>query len=134
MTATQLAFRPAVALTDGQPVTVPASGGVAVPSQYVGVKIVIGLSDADKLAVGKSLQLNSFLSSDGGNTFNFVNGFNWNSYGPGGYTVTDPDGTVHVNPDPTLYVPLNQQTGLRAELQYIAQGLSTASVTIYGIS
>jgi hypothetical protein len=132
---TLLFSRNSVALTDGQLVTVPASGGVAIPSQFTkSLILTIGLSDADKLAVGKTLQLSGFISTDGGATFNFVNGFTWTSYGPNGLTVTDPDGTVHVNPDPRLFMPLNGQTGLRAQLTYLANGLSNAAVTVFGVN
>jgi len=122
-------------VTDNQLVTVPAVGGVVVPPTAPrGLKLVINLSDADKLAVGKTLALSSFFSFDGEATWQFVNGTNWTSYGPAGFTVTDPDGTVHVNPDPGLGVPLNNQTGQLMRLTYQAVEISTAGVQLFGIS
>src|SRR6266702_6997165 len=122
--ATQLFSVPSVPVVNGLLTTVPAVGGVSVPQNtYRSLKLVIGLGDADKLGIGNTLLLNSFFSSDSGATWQFINGFNWNSYGPAGLTVTDPDGAVHVNPDPTLYVPLNNVTpGMLMRLQYQAQG------------
>jgi len=120
---------------DNQLVTVPAAGGVVVPTTAPrGLRLVVNLSDADKLAVGKILDLSSFFSFDGGATWQFVDGINWTSYGPAGLTVTDPDGTVRVNPDPALGVPLNNQTGQLMRLTYQAVGISTAGVQLFGIS
>lgn len=135
-TYTQLANAASVPVTDNQLVTVPATSGVLVPvaSPYNTILIDIVLSDADKLAVGKTLLLNSFFSLDSGATWQFINGFNWRSYGPGGLTVTDPDGAVHVNPGPRLYVPLNGVKGQLTRIQYQAVGISTAGVIISGVS
>jgi hypothetical protein len=136
ITRTQLAQVASVPVTDGALVTVPTSGGVLIPlaSPYNSIEIQINLSTADKLAVGKTLALNSFFSTDNGSTWQFINGFNWASYGPSGLTVTDPDGAVHVNPDPTLYTALNGVKGQLARIQYQAIGLATAGATVFGIS
>jgi hypothetical protein len=136
ITRTQIASRASVAIVDGQLVTFPVSGGVNIPTntQFNTLIVDIVLSDADKLAAGKTLQLNSFYSADAGANWQFINGFSWNSYGPGGLTVTDPDGTVHVNPDPMLYVPLGNAKGNIVRIQYQANGLTNAGVVVFGVS
>lgn len=133
---TQLASQGSVPIVNNQLVTVPATNGILIPlgSPYNSVLIEIALSDADKLAVGRTILLNSFFSTDVGATWKFINGFTWNSYGPGGLTVTDPDGTVHINPGPRLFVPLNGVKGQLARIQYQANGLTTVGVTVFGIS
>lgn len=84
---------------------------VPVPNGLRFARLTILLQDADKLADGKVLSWQFAFSSDGGATWQFENGSTWTSYGPGGLIVTDPDGTVHVNADPTLYCPLDTRAG-----------------------
>ena len=135
-TYTQLASIASTPVIDNTLVPVPPSGGVMVQttSPYNTILIEIVLSTSDKLSDGKTLMLNSFFSSDGGSTWQFINGFNWASYGPGGLTVTDPDGTVHVNPNPRLFVPLNGVKGQLLRVQYEAVGIATVGVTVSGVS
>lgn len=120
----------AVALTDNQLVRVPASGGNAVPTNlgFTALEILINLSIADKEASGKTLALSIFTADNA-----FVAGFNWVSYGKQ-ITVVDPDGTSHVDPDPTLRVPLANLAGKQVYLTYRAVGLATAGVTLNGIN
>lgn len=136
LTLTQIFSAPSVSVTNDVLRTVPPSGGASVPQNtYKSLQVVIGLPLADKLAVGETLQLQSFFSSDAGANWGFINGFTWRSYGPAGLTLKNLDGTTLVNPDPTLYVPLNNVTpGMLMRIQYLAHGLSTASVTISGVS
>ena len=118
----------------------PASGGVTVPTgfNYNTVQININLTEADKLSVGATLDLEVYFSFDAGANWQFAAGYLspnvWNSYGPDGLTVRNPDGTTDVNPDPRIYVALNGVTGQLVHIEYVAQGLSTAGLTLYGIS
>jgi hypothetical protein len=119
-----------VAVTDNQLVRVPATAGVTIPTNlgYASIELLINLTTADKEAVGKTLVLNVYRAP--GDTF--VAGFNWTSYG-NQYTVTDPDGTVHVDPDPTLRIPLANIAGQQIHLTYEAVGIATAGVTVNGL-
>lgn len=131
-------------LTNGVRVHLPPSGGVTIPQgfNYRSLQVLINLTTADKLMTGSTLELEVYFSFNGGATWQFISGYpppplgggTWKSYGPSGYTVTDPDGTVHVNPDPTIYVPLNGVTGQLFRIEYVANALTTAGATVYGIS
>jgi hypothetical protein len=92
--------------------------GGAVPANLQSLTVAINLNDADKLAVGNSMILRSLFSLNGGTSWLLGNQTTWNSYGPGGFTVTDPDGTVRVNPDPRLQIGLTNRAGqlLRGEI------------------
>ena len=137
---TQITTVAPVALTNGARVRRPASGGITVPSGfgYSTVQIDINLTDADKLSVGATLDLEVYFSFDAGATWEFAAGYLspnvWHSYGPNGISGINPDGTTYVNPDPTIYVALNGVTGQLVHIEYVAQGLSTAGLTLYGVS
>jgi len=77
------------------------------------------MNDPVKLSTGISIQAEIYFSSDGGTTWNFEGGMNWLSYGPNGYTVRDPDGTVRINPNPRLYVNLTAHAGHNIRCQAI---------------
>ena len=67
-------------------------------------------------------------------TWEFRNGITWTSYGPGGLTVTYPDGTKVVNPDPSVFVPLNARVRPHVRVvlvpkQTLAAGVVLESVT-----
>jgi hypothetical protein len=74
---------------------------------------------SDKLATGKSLDIQFFLSPDGVQPYAFANGTHWVSYGPNGQHTKNPDGTPGPdNPDPTIILPLidfpgNPRVGFR---------------------
>ena len=76
--------------------------------RYATFEIVV--EPADKLVVGISLTVEFFFSPDGVNWI-FANSTVWNSYGPGGLTVTAPDGTVLTNPNPKIQVGLSGRAG-----------------------
>ncbi len=130
VTRNQIFTVAAVPVTDNQLVRIPPSGGDTVPTNlgFTALEILINLSTADKEALGKALALNIFTADDA-----FVAGFNWTSYGTQ-ITVVDPDGTSHVDPDPTLRVPLANLAGKQVYLTYKAVGLATAGVTVNGIN
>jgi hypothetical protein len=130
ITRTQIFRVAAVAVTDNQLVRVPASGGQTIPTNlgFRAIEILINLSTADKEALGKTLALSIFTIDDA-----FVSGFNWTSYGKQ-YTVVDPDGTSHTDPDPTLMVPLANLAGKQVYITYRAVGLATAGVTVNGVN
>jgi len=137
---TQIVTVAPTTLINGARVRRPASGGVTVPTgfNYNTVQININLTEADKLSVGATLDLEVYFSFDAGANWQFAAGYLspnvWNSYGPDGLTVRNPDGTTDVNPDPRIYVALNGVTGQLVHIEYVAQGLSTAGLTLYGIS
>ncbi len=130
VTRTQIFTVASVPVTDNQLERVPRSGGETVPTNlgFRALEISINLSTADKEALGKMLALNIFTIDDA-----FVAGFNWISYGTQ-ITVVDPDGTSHIDPDPTLGIPLANIAGKQIYLTYQAVGLATAGVTINGIN
>ncbi len=130
ITRSQIFTVASVPVTDNQLVRIPPSGGENVPTNlgFTALEILINLSTADKEALGKTLALNIFTADNV-----FVAGFNWTSYG-GQITVVDPDGTSHVDPDPTLGVPLANIAGKQIYLTYRAAGISTAGVTVNGIN
>ena len=103
---------------------------VGVPADLRFARFQVVLDLADKLAVGKTLSLKFFFSPDGGASWVFANGTSWTSYGPGGLTVTDPDGTVHVNPDPTLVVPLSTKIGQRVRGEFVLGQSTNAGMII----
>ncbi|SRR5216683_984071 len=125
-----------VPAVDGQLVTVPATGGILVPDGfgYRALELIVNLSLVDKLAIGNTLELSSFFSLDNGITWQFVNGFNWQSYGSIGLTILTPEGIIIINPDPTLGIPLNDVTGQLMRLAYQTVGLATVGITLNGIS
>jgi hypothetical protein len=85
---------------------------------------------ADKLTAGKAFDIAAYFSRDNGVTWQVVNGTTWNSYGLAGYTVKDPDGTLHVNPDPTLYIPLNGAKGALVKLVITPRSNMTAGLLL----
>lgn len=113
LTLTSFLVIPPQLIAAGSEITLPAPNGQqkAVPSGANGVRLTVNVALADKLAAGKTVDMKSFLSADGGATWDFINGTLWRSYGPDGFTVVYPDGTTIVNPDPTLFVPLNGRDG-----------------------
>jgi hypothetical protein len=92
--------------------------------------LTVTLDEADKLAVGKTLTWQFFVLADAGATPVFVNGSTWTSYGPGGLTVTDPDGTVRVNPDPRLTCPIANHTGKLLRGVFVLSAALRAGVVI----
>jgi len=84
-----------------------------VPANLFYATLELPMNTADKLAVGNQLTASFFFSSDGGTTYSFANSTDWVSYGPNGYTVTDPDGTVRTNPNPRIIVPVADKAGQR---------------------
>ncbi len=137
---TQLLTIAPTALQNGVRVRRPASGGLTVPGgfNYNSVQVDINLTDADKRLVGSTLALEVYFSFDAGATWNFIAGYPdpqvWRSYGPDGLIIRDPDGTITVDPDPVIYVALNGVTGQLVHIEYIANGLSTAGLTLFGIT
>lgn len=106
----------------------PAGKQVSLPPNTSRVEVSVGLSLADKLAVGNRLDIAAYFSIDDGSSWSFVNGITWNSYGPDGLTVTNIDGTQLVNPDPKISVPLNGRTG-NVQVRISATGSSALNVT-----
>ncbi len=130
VTRTQIFTVASVPVTDNQLIRLPATGGNTIPTNlgYRALEVLISLTTADKEAVGKTLALNVYVAP--GDTF--VAGFLWTSYGQQ-FTITDPDGTVHVDPDPTLHIPLANLAGQQVHLTYQAVGIATAGVTVNGL-
>jgi hypothetical protein len=135
LTSTQLFASGIVPLTQDLDIY---TGGV--PISAVGnwkvLRLVIGLSGADKLAAvgAKTVSIWSHFSQDAGATWKFINRTDWQSYGPGGLTFPDPDGTVWVNRDPTLDVPLNGLAGLMIRAGYHAHLITQSTgIVIYGM-
>lgn len=108
----------------------PQGGQVTVPANAIGVRLTVNVADVDKLATGKTVDVKSFLSADGGLTWDFINGTFWTSYGPNGFTTVDPDGTTRVNPDPTLFVPLNGRSGNLIRAVFANTQALTAGLTV----
>src|SRR5258707_127896 len=105
-----------VSLAQDTLITVPPTGGASAAGYRV-VKLTLGLSTAQKTATGNTMHWQASVSTNGGATFTFVSSEEWTSYGPGGITVTNSDGTTTVNPDPTLFVPLNGLVGAIYNIQ-----------------
>jgi len=82
------------------------------------------LLEADKLASNVSLTWEFYFSSDAGANWQFANGSTWTSYGPGGFLLTNMDGTTTQNPNPRLQIGLVGRAGhlLRCRL-LLAQAL-----------
>ncbi len=117
------------AITNGVLTRVPASGAVAVKSKgFAAVKLAINLTTADKEAVGKTLAFNLY-AEDG----TFVAGFSWTSYSQR-FTITAPDGTVIVDPDPTITINIDQLGSKDVYLTYLAGGIGTAGITVTGLT
>lgn len=95
-----------VNLTGGVTVTVPpnVNPNAAIPQTASVIEASILLADGDKLSTTLSFVFTTSVSADNGANWRLLNSVTWNSYGPGGKTVTDPDGTVRVNPDPRLQI------------------------------
>ncbi len=120
-------------------VTIPLTSGGAVPSipPWGAVELIVHLPTPDKLAVGNTIVLYVRKSVDGGATWTFMAGYPvgspWQSYGPNGLTVTAPDGTTAINPDPTIVVSLNGQGNCLLDMQLQFHGIANAAVTMNGI-
>jgi len=67
---------------------------------------------ADKLSVGTTVKIEFYFSPDGV-AWEFANSTLWTSYGPEGKTVVKRDGSIEVNPNPMLFVPLATRAGQR---------------------
>jgi hypothetical protein len=107
---------------------VPASGAInASQGNYAGLEIQINLDTATKEAVGNTLVLSAY-KADG----SFVSGINWASYGHQ-FTITLPDGTVVIDPDPTIDINILQLGGQDIYLTYQAHGIVLAGATVSGL-
>lgn len=73
------------------------SNGVQAPSTIVGVKFILNLQLADKLATGLTATLHVEHSVTGNSNWLPVVGFGWTSYGPAGYR-DNPDPFISFNP------------------------------------
>lgn len=101
------------------------SGLFTLPSTITSVKISANLQLADKLAVGKTLEVHIYISPDGGTTFPTEVGFGWTSYGPGGFT--DRNGT---NPDPSVSFNPSVYAGQQAKIVMILPQALTVGATV----
>jgi hypothetical protein len=133
LTRTQIRSIAPTALIDNQVVRQPTTGTVAIPTNlgYRAIEVLVNLTTADKRAVGKTLAF-EIHTADG----SFVAGYPlanpWTSYGHQ-YTVTDPDGAVHVDPDPTRRIALANLAGQQIFVIYQAIGIATAGLTVSGL-
>lgn len=100
-----------VARQNRGPGTITFDVAQPVPANIRFATLEILLDTPDKLAVGNWLDIQSFFSPNGFDLYAFANGTHWVSYGPDGLVVTDPDGTVRVNPNPRIQVPLIDRQG-----------------------
>jgi hypothetical protein len=108
---------------------VPASNAVAVKSKgFAAVQVIINLTTANKEAAGKTLELNVY-ADDG----TFIAAINWASYGQQ-ISVSLPDGTILVDPDPAVSININQLAGRDVYLTYFVHGISTAGITVVGLT
>jgi hypothetical protein len=125
---TQLAKVLSAPVTNDVLTRVPASGTVdASTGNNVALEIQINLDTATKEAVGNTLVLTAF-KADG----SLVAGINWTSYGQQ-LTITQPDGTIVVDPDPTVHINILQLAGQNMYLTYQAHGVVSAGATVNGL-
>jgi hypothetical protein len=112
-------------------VVLPDPGGaqVKVPITATVIEAVLNLTDANKLSVGLSIQFQTFFSVDGV-AWTLGNEFTWNSYGPAGLTVRDPDGTVRVNPDPRLQISVANHHGDFIHVTILCSSSVSAGATV----
>jgi len=80
----------------------PAGGQVRLPANIKALRVTITIAEADKLAVGKSMQWGIWLSRDGGTSWEMLTLGGWTSYGPDGYfdswnQVWNPDPYIEIN-------------------------------------
>lgn len=108
----------------------PAGNQLRVPVGIVSLETSLNLSLSDKLSDGLSITFGVYFSTDNGQTWQFANGFVWNSYGPGGLTVTDPDGTVRVNPDPRLHTNISERAGQLVRAVALTNRTVSAGLTV----
>lgn len=108
----------------------PAGKQVTVPNSANDVILTVNLQTADKLSDGKTVSIQSWFSNDAGQSWQFINSTNWVSYGAAGSTIVDPDGTVNVNPDPRLFVPLNGLSGMLIRTVIAFGQTMTAGLTV----
>ena len=106
MAKTQIFSAPSTLVIGGVTTTVPdrAIPQDRLPNTANAIEVELTLSDADKLSVGLVIDWGVYVSPDNGATWKFIAGQRWTSYGPGGLTVTDIDGTVRVNPNPRAQI------------------------------
>ncbi len=107
---------------------VPATGVVNTSAgNYLALEIQINLDTATKEATGNTLALNIYKTNG-----SFVAGINWTSYGHQ-LTVTLPDGTTVIDPDPAINLNIAQLGGQDVYLTYLAHGIVNAGATVNGL-
>jgi hypothetical protein len=130
---------PNVALTAGVSKRVPATGGHVIPTnlQYQSFGASVNLTTDIKEAVGNILQLAVYRASDD----LFIAGYPgppdgglWTSYG-GELVSTAPDGTVTIDPDPTIVINVNNPLIAGQAIYVIATAnwSGDVSVTVSGL-
>jgi hypothetical protein len=82
-----------------------------VPADLVQASFTIDIDIDDKLATGKTLAWGFEFSNDNGQNWTLGNQGTWQSYGPGGFTFTDLNGNVIVNPNPEIRLGLATRAG-----------------------
>lgn len=108
----------------------PAGAQLTIPASVTIIDSTLNLSNTDKLSVGLVFTFGVYVSTDNAQTWQFVNGFTWNSYGPAGLTVTDPDGTVRVNPDPRLHTNVSPYPSAKVRIVALASRTVTVGLTV----
>lgn len=99
--------------------------------------VFVEVDDTTKLSDGAMFKVSSYVSFDGGDTWLFVNGSTWQSFGTQGMTVIAPDGEKFVNPGPNVTsVHSGKEKGvfkLRVEQQDAKARVDvTASIAVKG--
>jgi len=102
----------------------------SIPASYRYATATVVLNTTDKLAVGNRIDVQTGFSPDGVQPFVFANSAGWVSYGPNGLTITNSDGTISVNPDPYVFVPLSTRTGQFIQATIILAQALFAGATI----